>query len=250
MKIIGVIPARYESKRFPGKALARLWGKPILQHVYEQSAKSSVLDTVIIATDDSRIQDIARGFGAPVVMTSKDCSSGSDRVGGAVVDLDCEIVVDIQADQPVLPPQILEEVVKPLLIQSELQITTPVYSITDLESLNNPNVVKVVIDKKGFALYFSRSFIPYKKSNIQNVQPYYKHIGIYAYRKEFLLKYAQLPPSPLERTEGLEQLRVLENGYRIKTVLATCDSPSIDTKEDLELMKKQKAKGQRLMAKG
>lgn len=239
MRIIGVIPVRYNSKRFPGKALAQLRGKPILQHVYEQALKCNILDKTIIATDDRRIQEVAEGFNAPVVMTSEHCPSGSDRVAEATADLDCEIVVDIQADQPMLPPQILEEVIKPLLAQPDIQVTTPVYPITDLEILNNPNIVKVVIDKEGFAIYFSRSAIPYVRNRVEDALPFYKHIGIYAYRKGFLLKYAQLPPSHLERTEGLEQLRILENGYRIKTVLVSTDSPSIDTEEDLDLYDKR-----------
>ena len=240
MKIVGIIPVRYDSKRFPGKALVQLGEKSILQHVYEQAAKSNVLDTIIIATDDTRVQDAAKRFNAPVVMTSKECPSGSDRVAQVVSALDCEIIVNIQADQPMLPPEILEEVLNPLLIQPDLQMTTPIYPLIDLESLNNPSVVKVVIDKEGFAIYFSRFPIPYVVNKLQDVQLFYKHIGIYAYRKEFLLKYAQLLPRPLEKAEGLEQLRVLEYGYRIKTVLASNNSISIDTKEDLELIKAKK----------
>ena len=241
MKIIGVIPVRYDSERFPGKALVQLWDKPILQHVYERVAKSNMLDRVIIATDDTRVQEKARSFDAPVVMTSKDCFSGSDRVAQAVKDLDCEIVVNIQADQPVLPTQILEEIIKPLLVQPALLIVTPIYPLTDLSGLNNPNTVKVIVDKEGYAIYFSRSPIPYVRNKIQDIQLFYKHIGVYAYRKEFPLEYAKLPPSHLEKTEGLEQLRILENGYRIKTVLVNSDSVSVDTKEDLESIREKRA---------
>lgn len=232
MKIIGVIPARYNSKRFPGKTLVNLHGKPVLQHVYTQALKSSALDGLIIATDSEDIKSTAVGFGAKVVMTRGDCPTGSDRVAEAVKDLDCEIVVNIQADQVMLPPQILDEIIKPFLADSSLQMTTPIYSISDSQALNNPNLVKVVIDKDGFAIYFSRSPIPYVM-NKQEGAAFYKHIGIYAYRKPFLARFSQLLPGPLEKLEGLEQLRALENGYRIKTVLTNYDSVSIDTREDL-----------------
>lgn len=235
VKTIGVIPVRYDSKRFPGKALVQLWDKSILQHVYERAAKSSVLDTVIIAADDTRIQEKARSFDAPVVMTSKDCLTGSDRVAQVVKDLDCEIVVNIQADQPLLPTQIVEEIVKPLLIQPELLMATPIYPLTNIEGLNDPNIVKVIVNREGYAIYFSRSPIPYVRDKTQDML-FYKHIGVYAYRKEFLLEYTKFPVGHLEETEGLEQLRVLENGYRIKTVLVNSDSVSVDTKEDLELI--------------
>ena len=230
MKVIGVIPVRYSSKRFPGKALAVMQGKPLLQHVYERAQGSSILEEIVIATDDKRIYDAAVSFGAPVVITPKEYYSGTDRVAHAVSSLDCEIVVNIQCDQPFLAPQIIDNVVGRLLAQPELLVCTPIYPLQNPEDGANSNIVKVVIDKDGFALYFSRSPIPYKKGDSPT---FYKHIGIYAYRKDFLERFAELSPGPLETSEGLEQLRVLENGYRIMTVQTIYDSPSVDTEEDL-----------------
>jgi len=236
MKIIGVIPARYDSKRFPGKVLMRLHGRTILQYVWEQAIKSDVLDDVFIATDDIRIQEAAIGFNAPVIMTGKECASGSDRIAEVVKDMDCGIVINIQADQPQFPQEILRELVEPLLEDSKLQAATPVYKLNNPDLINNPNIVKAVIDKSGFAIYFSRLPIPYIKNGSSADSCFYKHIGIYAYRKEFLLKYAGLLPGPLEKAEGLEQLRIIEYGYHIKTVLTSYNSISIDTKEDLAII--------------
>jgi len=233
MKVIGVIPTRLGSKRFPGKALALLQGKPIIQHVYENARKSLILDELIIATDDKKIYDAAVGFGAPVVITPKEYQCGTDRVAHAVSSLDCEIVVNIQGDQPLLSPQIIDGIVEKLLGKSDLVASTPVYFLNDIADIQNPNTVKVVIDNQGYALYFSRSALPYVRSKAENTQ-FYKHIGIYAYRKDFVLKYAKLSPSMLELTEGLEQLRILENGYRIMTVQTIFDSPSVDSEEDLK----------------
>lgn len=233
MRVIGVIPVRYDSKRFPGKALADLQGKPMIQHVYEHALKSYILEELVIATDDRRIYDTAVKFGAPVVITPKEYYSGTDRVAHAVSSLDCEIVVNIQGDQPFLAPQIIDEVVKKLLSVPDVPVATPIYALTDSKDSANPNVVKAVIDKEGFALYFSRSPIPYVRNKIEDMQLSYKHIGIYAYRKDFLDRYTRLNPSPLEITEGLEQLRILESGYRIMTVQTVYDSPSVDSEEDL-----------------
>lgn len=232
MKVIGVIPVRFNSKRFPGKALAFLQGKPLIQHVYEHALKSPILEELVIATDDKKVYDVATDFGAPVVITPQEYHSGTDRVSHAVSSLDCEIVVNIQGDQPFLSPQIIDEVVGSLLADPELLVATPIYSLVDPKDISNPNVVKVVIDKKGFALYFSRSPIPYMRNKVEDAQ-IYKHIGIYAYKKVFLDKFAKFTPGPLEISEGLEQLRVLENGYRIMTVQTIYDSPSVDSEEDL-----------------
>lgn len=232
MKVIGVIPVRYSSKRFPGKALAIIKGKPLLQHVYENAKKSSILEDLIIATDDKQIYKTAVGFGAPVVITPREYHSGTDRVAHAVMDLDCEIVVNIQGDQPFLNPSIIDSVVTKLIADTSLFVTTPIYPL-DSEGITNPNIVKVVIDSGGFALYFSRSPIPYVRNRMDNLQ-FYKHIGIYAYRKDFLDRFVRMSQGILEVTEGLEQLRVLENGYRIMTVEVLYDSPSVDTEEDLK----------------
>lgn len=240
VKIAGVIPIRYDSKRFPGKALSDLWGKSILQHVFERVTESKIFNKVIIATCDEKIKDAAETINAAVVMTSKDCSTGSDRAAEIAANIDCEIIVNIQGDQPILPNGLLEKVVNPLINEPDLQVVTPIYPITDIDIINNPNVVKVIVDKDEFAIYFSRLPIPYVRNRISNVNVFYKHIGVYAYRKDFLLKYTKFSKRDLERTEGLEQLRILENGYKIKTVIAADDSKSIDTKEDLKKIESMK----------
>jgi len=232
MKIIGVIPARYDSKRFPGKALALLHGKPIIQHVYERAKKSVVLDGLVVATDDKRIYQAAVGFGAPVVITPEGYNNGTERIARAMRGLDCEAVINIQGDQPFLEPEILDSVTEKLLFSPDTVMSTPVCALDNEEDIKNPNVVKTVIDREGFALYFSRASIPFMRNKPVGLVVY-KHIGIYAYRRDFLQKYARLQSGVLEETEGLEQLRVLENGYRIMTVVTNHNSPSIDTEEDL-----------------
>lgn len=235
LKIIGAIPARYESKRFPGKVLADLRGKTILQHVYENAVKSGLLNKVIIVTDNDVIRNTAERFNAEVVMTGKDCFCGTDRIAEAVEDIDCDIVINIQADQPVFSHTILDELITPMLSVNEIVVVTPIYPLGSQEEINNPNIVKVIIDNNGYALYFSRSPIPYRRDAVR--EPCcYKHIGIYAFRKDFLMQYNRFSPGILERIEGLEQLRILENGFRIKTVLAGSNSISIDTEEDLRLL--------------
>ena len=229
MKVIGVIPARLDSTRFPAKVLADLWGKPIIQHVYERARKAKRLDEVLIATDDEKIFDTAKKFGAEVVITSKKHLTGTDRVSEAVKKINAEIVINIQADVPLISPLIIDRVVKVLSDNSTLVMATLMKKIEKKEEFYNPNVVKVVIDKQGFALYFSRSPIPYLKDNFVS----YKHIGVYGYRKDFLLTFVQLPRSPLEKIENLEQLRVLENGYKIKMIETDYELIEVDTKEDL-----------------
>ena len=229
MKVIGVIPARLDSTRFPAKVLADLWGKPIIQHVYERARKAKRLDEVLIATDDEKIFDTAKKFGAEVVMTSKKHLTGTDRVSEAVKKNNAEIVINIQADVPLISPLMIDRVVKVLSDNSTLVMATLMKKIEKKEEFYNPNVVKVVIDKQGFALYFSRSPIPYLKDNFVS----YKHIGVYGYRKDFLLTFVQLPRSPLEKIENLEQLRVLENGYKIKMIETDYELIEVDTKEDL-----------------
>ncbi|MEW6680045.1 MAG: 3-deoxy-manno-octulosonate cytidylyltransferase [bacterium] len=221
-KIIGVIPARYASKRFPGKPLAILKGKPIIWWVFNQARKA--LDDVIIATDDERIKKEGESF-APVVMTSPLHPSGSDRIAEAVKNLEVDLVINIQGDNPFIPPEMIKEVIKELQDPAVLMATLK--KEISKEEADSPNIVKVVCDKDDFALYFSRSKIPYSGR-------YYKHIGIYGYKKDFLLTFINLPKGRLERDEDLEQLRVLENGYKIKVTTTQYDSPSIDTKEDLE----------------
>lgn len=244
MKFIGIIPARYASTRFPGKPLAMLGGKTVIQRVYEQAA--SVLEDVFVATDDERIRQTVEIFGGRAVMTHSDHKSGTDRIEEAceiiiasgVLEYEApDVIINIQGDEPfVHPSQIIT--LKQLFDDENTQIGTLGKLFDSMEAAKNPNSPKIVVDKKGFALYFSRSVIPY----IRNAQgenwftafPYLKHLGVYAYRREVLLEITQLPQSPLELAESLEQLRWLENGYRIRVGLTNIETVGIDTPEDLE----------------
>ncbi len=240
MKVIGVIPARLNSTRFPGKVLADLWGKPMIQQVYGRAKKAKRLDEVLIATDNEKIFAAAKKFGAKVVMTSKKHLTGTDRVSEAVEKIDAEIVIDIQADAPLISPLMIDKVAEVLLEDPTLVMATLMKKIGKESEFNNPNVVKVVTDKQGFALYFSRSPIPYAKNGFVS----YKHIGAYGYRKNFLLTFVQLPRSPLEKIENLEQLRILENGYKIKMVETDHDMIEVDTEEDLKMIKENFSQGE------
>ena len=236
MKVVGIIPARYASTRFEGKALADLCGKPMIQHVYERSKQASSLDDVIVATDDERIFTTVKDFGGKVVMTSPEHPSGTDRIAEVARSLDVEVVVNIQGDEPLIQPAMIDEVVAPFMTDPSIVVSTLKRRIDSEVEYRNPNVVKVVTDENGFALYFSRSPLPCVKSGSWTPDLCaYIHVGLYAYRKQFLLKYIQMPPSFLERTEGLEQLRILENGYRIKVVETDYVSIGVDTIEDLHI---------------
>lgn len=236
MKIIGVIPARYSSTRFPGKPLADIGGKPMIQHAWESSSKSKLINELCVATDDKRIYDAVGRFWGKAVMTSSKHTSGSDRIGEVVKNIKCDIVVNIQGDEPFINPANIDKAIKPLLADSKIQVSTLCTRIKNKEEINNPNVVKVVTDKKGFALYFSRHGIPFNRDDAKGIT-YYKHIGLYVYRKDYLMKFIKLKPSKLEIAEKLEQLRILENGERIKVVVTNIDSVTVDTKEDLKKIK-------------
>lgn len=231
-KILGVIPARFASSRFPGKALATLGGKPMLQHVYERSSLSRYLTSVIIATDDDRIFDAARAFGARVRMTRPDHASGTDRVAEIASAESCDIVVNIQGDEPLIDPDAIDAAILPMAHDSEIQMATLKKRIEDASEITNPNVVKVVTDLNGDAIYFSRAPIPHHRDGARGV--HYKHIGLYLYQRDFLLGYSALPVGPLEEAERLEQLRALENGLRIRVVETDYESLGVDTPEDLE----------------
>jgi 3-deoxy-manno-octulosonate cytidylyltransferase (CMP-KDO synthetase) len=234
MKAVGIIPARYHSTRLPGKPLVDIGGKPMIRRVYESAARAAVLDRVLVATDDERIRAAVQAFGGLAVMTSPDHVTGSDRIAEVARGLEADVVVNIQGDEPFISPTMLEEVVAPLLVDTELPMCTLMHEVPE-ESWADPNVVKVVTDLAGYALYFSRSLIPYPRR--REGHRAYEHIGIYAYRREFLLEYTQMVPTPLERAESLEQLRVLKNGYRLKVVLTRAEDYlplSVDTPEDLE----------------
>ena len=232
-KILGVIPARFGSTRFPGKALANVDSRTMLQHVYERVSMARYLQNVIIATDDDRIYNEARRFGARVLMTRADHVSGTDRVAEVASAFeDIELVVNIQGDEPLIDPDAIDTAVLPLLEEPAIPMATLKKRIEDPRELADPNVVKVVTDRFENALYFSRATIPYARD--AGSVPCFKHIGLYVYRREFLLRYATLPVGPLEQTERLEQLRALENGFRIRVVETDYESFGIDTPDDLE----------------
>lgn len=235
MKVIGIIPVRFKSKRFPGKPLADISGKPMVQHVYERAKKSKILDDLIIATDDKRIFEKCKEFKAKVVLTGEH-PTGTDRIAEVVKKFkNAEIVVNIQGDEPVIDPEIIDNAVEPLIKDKKILVSTLVHKIEDENELENPNIVKVVLNKDNFALYFSRSVIPYYK-NIKKI--FYKHIGLYVYRKDFLLKFVKMPQSILEKAEELEQLRILENGYKIKAVLTNYSSIPVDVPKDIKKVEK------------
>ncbi len=235
MDAIGIIPARYQSTRLEGKVLKDLLGKSVIQHVWENAKRAATLNDLIVATDDERIVSEVLGFGGKAVLTAKEHKTGTDRLREVVNPIDVKVVVNIQADEPLLHPSMIDDIVRPLLEDKDLAMTTLRKKITDPEDLKNPNVVKVVCDKNGYALYFSRSSIPYPRFAEGIV--HYKHIGLYAFTKDFLFTFTNLPTSDLEEAEGLEQLRVLENGYRIKVATTQFDTIGIDTAEDLERAK-------------
>ncbi|HOK06115.1 MAG TPA: 3-deoxy-manno-octulosonate cytidylyltransferase [Syntrophales bacterium] len=235
MKVVGIIPSRYESSRFPGKPLAPLMGKPMIQHVYERVRSSPLVDLVAVATDDDRIREAVAAFGGRAVMTASRHRSGTDRLHEAAEILGLSndtIVINIQGDQPLFHPRHIEEVTTPLLEDPDLPMSTLIYRIVRPEEIHHPNAVKTVCTQDGFALYFSRSTIPFVRDGGQKAV-YYKHHGIYAYRRSFLRLFASLPTGRLERLEALEQLRALEHGYRIKVVETDHDSVEVDTEEDL-----------------
>ncbi|MBI3754552.1 MAG: 3-deoxy-manno-octulosonate cytidylyltransferase, partial [Deltaproteobacteria bacterium] len=234
MNVVAIIPARYGSTRLVGKALLDIAGKPMIQWVYERAGKARLVHDVVAATDDKRIFDAVKGFGGKAVMTSASHKSGTDRLAEAATNIKCDVVVNVQGDEPLIEPGMIDEAVKPLVDDSEVDMATLKTKILDAEELNNPNIVKVVTDKNGSALYFSRYPIPYVREQGQEKNIHYKHIGLYVYRKDFLLKFAGLKPTPLEEAEKLEQLRALENGYKIKVVETKYNSIGVDTKEDLE----------------
>jgi len=235
MRTIGVIPARYASTRFPAKVLADIAGKPLIQHVWEKAIQCQELDDIIIACDHELVFKRAHGFKAQVMMTDPHHPSGSDRIAQAVKDLKVDIIINIQGDEPFIEPQTIDALAVLLKNDPSTMMGTVIKEITDESDFLNPNVVKCVIDNKGYALYFSRSPIPYhrnKKATFGNLN--YKHLGLYAYRKEFLMQYKDWPKGILESIEELEQLRVLERGIKIKTTKTNYESIAIDTPEDLE----------------
>lgn len=251
-KIIGIIPARYGAKRLPGKPLISIDAKPLVQRVYECAQRSRFLDRVIVATDSARISDVVYGFGGEAYLSLRRHPTGTDRVAEVVRNLNYDLVLNIQCDQPFLNPRMIDDLILSMLKERNVLMGTLAKKIEDPQKLKKTDVVKVVTDQKGFALYFSRFPIPYirdihHKESFRNINkiglrrsPYYEHIGIYAFRKDFLLKFASWKQTPLEKYEKLEQLRALENGYKIKVCVTKYQSFTIDSPSDVLELKRQK----------
>lgn len=243
MKITGVIPARYASTRFPGKPLMLIKGKTMIERVYRQAQKSEFIDRVIVATDDKKIFECVKSFGGEVKMTSVNHQSGTDRIYEVAKNIQADIVVNIQGDEPFIDPLNIDKAIKPFLKDKLLNVSTLAIRIKDFTDLQDHNKVKVVIDMNNNAMYFSRNFIPYDMKNNPeqkfdlNKNAYYKHIGLYVYRKKYLEEFVKLKKSSLEKAENLEQLRILESGEKIKVVITKKESPAVDTPADLNNIK-------------
>ena len=233
-RILGVIPARYASSRFPGKALVQIAGKTMLQHVWERASQARYLTDLVIATDDERIRSAAEDFRARVKMTRSDHATGTDRVAEVASASNAEIIVNIQGDEPLIDPAAIDIAILGLLNDDDAQMGTLKKRIEREREITDPNVVKVITDQHGNAIYFSRSAIPYVRESAGESTAYFKHIGLYVYRREFLLSYSDLPVGPLERAERLEQLRAIENGHKIRVVETEYESLGVDTPEDWE----------------
>ena len=236
MRTLCVIPARYASTRLPGKPLADICGKPMICRVLERARCARKPDKVIVATDDERICDAVRAEGGEALMTRTDHLTGTDRLAEVAEAYPAvDLIVNVQGDEPLIEPSLIDDLIAPFEMDENLPMATVMTRMEDAEEQLDPNNVKVVVDKLGYALYFSRSLVPYPRAA---AGPVYKHIGIYAYRRDFLLRYARLEPTPLERAESLEQLRALENGYGIRVLETDCRFVGVDTAEDLALVNK------------
>ena len=248
-RVVAIIPARYNATRFPGKPLALLKGKPLIQHVYEHASRANLVASLLVATDDQRIYDTVVNFGGRALMTSSSHESGTDRIAEAASHIECDYVINVQGDEPFIEPEMIDDVVNLLYNDDSVSISTLAKRVTDIHEIFSPHVVKVVMDDEGFALYFSRAPIPYHRDefvevgvmshevqaahiNTGNLE-FYKHIGIYGYRKDALMKFSSLKQCRLEKIEKLEQLRALNAGMKIKVKETQFDTFGIDTKEDL-----------------
>ena len=257
-RIVALIPARFDAARLPGKPLADIAGRPMIEHVYRRAAAARGVDAVVVATDDDRIAAAVTAFGGIVRMTRRAHRTGTDRIAEVAADLSCDIVLDVQGDEPLVEPAMIEQVIAPLVADATLEMSTACCTIKDASDYANPDVVKVVSDRRGKALYFSRAPIPFVRGDgsatagpyVPSVihspyvgagfsRPARKHIGLYGYRRTFLLMFAGLPQTPLELAESLEQLRALEHGYGIHVVETQYDSIGVDTPEDLERARRQ-----------
>lgn len=233
MDVVAIIPARFGSSRLPGKVLIDICGKPMLQHVYERTRSCPLISRVIVATDDERVRTAVEGFGGEVRMTRSDHQTGTDRLAEVAQDLSAGIIVNVQGDEPLIASSSIEIAVRPLLDDPQLVMSTLRERIHDVRDITDPNSVKVVVDRHDYALYFSRQPIPYHRHKDSPIL-WWRHLGLYVYRREFLLKYAELQPTPLQLAEGLEQLRALEHGYRIKVLETPHPAIGVDTPEDLD----------------
>ncbi len=232
MKFLGVIPARYGSSRLEGKPLKDICGHTMIEWVYKRAIKSD-LDQVIVATDDERIYNEVINFGGEVILTSKDHINGTSRIAEVCEKIkDYDVIINIQGDEPLIEKNMINLLIDAFKKEEDLRMGTLKYKLDNIEDINNPNIVKVVTDKNDYAIYFSRSVIPYGRN--YDINNYYKHIGIYGYNREFVLEYSKMEETPLEKSESLEQLRVLENGYKIKVLETTDKIIGVDTEEELE----------------
>ncbi len=238
LQVVAVIPARFASSRLPGKPLADIDGRPMIEHVYRRAEASAFVSQVIVATDDLRIATRVNDFGGKVRLTKATHQTGTDRLAEVIATVDCDVVVNVQGDEPLIDPRAIDQAVAPFTEDASVQITTLYKRIAQPSELSDPNVVKVVVDRGGFALYFSRAAIPYVRDPRGGWPPLYRHVGLYAYRRSALLVMAALEPTPLERAESLEQLRAVEHGIRIKAVETTYDSIGVDTPEDLDQVRR------------
>lgn len=244
--IVGIIPARYASTRFPGKPLIPLLGKSLIQRTYENALRCSLLDEVVVATDDQRIFDHVKEFGGNVVMTSEDCQTGTDRLAEVISGneryLETKIVVNIQGDEPCIDPVVIEKAIAALKDDAKASMSTVVTPMNAQEA-QDFNAVKCVMDLQGYALYFSRAPIPGRHTtSAETVVPYYKHVGLYIFKRDFLLTYSKLSPTPLQLIEGLEQLKVLENGYAVKVVVVDYASIDVNVPEDIQKVENELCK--------
>jgi len=251
-KVSAIIPARFASTRLPGKALIDIGGKPMLLHVIERASAARLVGHVLVATDDERVVRVVAEAGFEARLTSAAHRSGTDRIAEIAIDLDADVIVNVQADEPMIHPETIDDLVRPLLDDRDLEMTTIAEPLERPADAIDPGVVKVVVDRNGFALYFSRSPIPWPRDEVARLGTiesalmsrsrasslYLKHTGLYAYRRPFLLQLARLDRTPLEEAESLEQLRALEHGYRIKVVRVSTTSIGVDTPEDLERVRK------------
>lgn len=245
MRIVAVIPARWHSTRLKGKVLADINGKPMIQHVWERVSRAHEVDEVVVAVDREKVLKVVESFGGNAVFTSPEQQSGTDRLAEIAGSVDADVYINIQADEPLVHPLMVDQLAQVFEYEKNIHMATLIKRIHKKEEISDPNVVKVVVDRKGFALYFSRSPIPYIRGDVSRQMGeipagtdisgrYYKHIGLYSYTKDFLFTYRNLPKSMLEDDEKLEQLRALEHGYKIKTIETRYDTIGVDTQEDLE----------------